>query len=814
MAPTPQQRPLAGKRVLELGDFISVPFAARLLADAGADVLKIEPATGDTARRLGPFAGTPGLDTSAMFAYLNRGKRAIATDLTASASKQQRMRLLGRADVLIHDFAALEHSPLGISQEDLQKAYPGLVVISVTPFGQHGPYASWKADDLVLMAVSGIANCTPGFPDYASDLDAEPPLRSNGYIGEFIGGLSAAVGAMLGLLVKENTGRGCAVDLAKHEALASLMVWFTGVSGYSGNLVGRAQLKARQAPNHYLPCSDGWFVLVAFIDKHWKELVEIMGNPEWASRPEFATGPSRGTHWDELEPLIVSWLVEQRKNELFRKTQERGVPSAPLLSIREAFFNEQSADRGFLQGTGVKGDASGRLPGSAVVLNRERLHNAAPLPPFIKRPAQEVTDHWQEKAPDTRALQPKQGRGRTSASLPFEGIRVLDLGQMIAAPLAGQWMAQLGAEVVLLESRLNPNSRALGPFSGEPPNNSSIFNSVNRGKRSCTVNLRTQEGLALAKQLIASTDVVIENFSAGTLEKIGLGYETLRSIRPDIIVVSMSAFGSTGPWSRYSAFHTGVIASSGLAAITGYRDSHPRLVGSVLPDPVSALFVMLSVSQALFKRRLTGEGSKIDVSMVEAIQSLLPDAIASLSLTGQEPKTIGNWHAHKAPHNMFRADGPDSWVAISIGSQSEWAALCRAMGRPELMNAPRFKTEALRHRNQETLDAIITAWTKPQSRWAIAKHLQSQGVLCGPVFNEHDLISNEHLKARDFAIEDHHPVAGLHFTTGLAWHLSSGRPKTATPAPLLGADNDYVLMSLLGLGSERIEQLTKSQVIH
>ncbi len=738
-------QPLDGKRILEMGDFISVPFASRLLADAGADVLKIEPASGDSARRLGPFFSTPGLETSAMFAYVNRGKKSLAMDSAASGSRRHLAKLLSRADVLIHDFASLEDSPLGLSQQKLEQAYPGLVIVSVTPFGQRGPYASWKADDLVLMAMSGIANCTPGFPDYATNLDAEPPLRPNGHIGEFIGGLSAAVGAMLGLLIKENTGKGTSIDVAKHEALASLMIWFTGVSGYSGNLVGRAQLKARQAPNHYLPCADGWFVLVAFIEKHWNELVAIMGNPEWASRPEFATGPSRGTHWDELEPLIVSWLVEQPKKELFRKAQERGNPSAPLLSIREAFFNEQSMGRAFLQETGIKGDASGKLPASAVMLNGERLRSPALPPGFTMKPAKEIAHYWQEKRPDGKSF----FRNRTPGSLPFEGVRVLDLGQMIAAPLAGQWLAQLGAEVVLLESRLNPNSRALGPFSGEPlHNNSSIFNSVNRGKRSCTLNLRTPQGLALAKQLIASSDVVIENFSAGTLDKIGLSYETLRSIRPDIILVSMSAFGSTGPWAKYAGFHSGVIASSGLAAITGYRDSHPRLIGSVLPDPVSALFVMLSVSQALFQKRKTGKGAKLDVSMVEAIQSLIPDAIASLSLTGQEAPIIGNWHPQKAPHNMFRAEGPDAWVAISVGSQPEWASPCQAIGRPELASDPRFRTEDLRHKNQEALDAIITAWTKTRNRWAIAEQLQSRGVVCGPVFNENDLVSNEHLKAR------------------------------------------------------------------
>ena len=245
-----------------------------------------------------------------------------------------------------------------------------------------------------------------------------------------------------------------------------------------------------------------------------------------------------------------------------------------------------------------------------------------------------------------------------------------------------------------MESRVNLPSRAFGPFANGPgPNTSSIFNYMNRNKRSCTLNLRTPRGVELAKRLVSTGDVVQENFSPGVMERLGLGYEELASVKPDVILLSLSAFGATGPWSRYAALHSGVTLLSGLAAVTGYPHDRPRMVGSSLPDPIAAVYGLLGLMQALRHRAASGAGQHIDLSMTETVQALLPDTIAECTLSAREPERIGNGHRRKAPHGVYRAAGDDEWLALSVDGEAQWEALKGVIGGEGLGDDSRFSTE-------------------------------------------------------------------------------------------------------------------------
>ncbi|MFN8558992.1 MAG: CoA transferase, partial [Dehalococcoidia bacterium] len=263
--------PLRGLRVLDLGDFIAAPYCARLLADAGADVLKVEPPGGDSARRAGPFPGDrPDPDGGALNAFVNRGKRSVTLDTATDAGRRTLGNLIERADVLVHDFASPAASPLGLDADAMLARYPRLVTASITPFGESGPYRDLRADDLVTMAMSGLAFATPGFPDYAVDPETEPPLRPNAYVAEFVGGLMGAVGATMALINRLTTGLGDYVEVSKQEAVACMLSWDQAMYSYGGNVVGRRQSSAGLGPNNYLPCADGWMVIVAFMDNHWR----------------------------------------------------------------------------------------------------------------------------------------------------------------------------------------------------------------------------------------------------------------------------------------------------------------------------------------------------------------------------------------------------------------------------------------------------------------------------------------------------------------------------------------------------------------
>lgn len=809
--------PLRGLRVLEWCDSIAAHYAARLLADAGADVVKIEPPAGDSARREGPFPGDlPDPAGSGLFAYLNRGKRAIVLDAAVPSERDTLRRLVALSDVLVHDYRSLAESPLQVSAESLLAVSPRLIAVSVTPFGQTGPRAAHRADDLIVVSAAGLAFSTPGFPDHVESAEAEPPLRVGTDLGEFASGLVAATATTLALVRREQTGVGELVEVSKQEAVASMLVRELGMWSYGGVVGGRLPARTLLSPNHYLPVADGWAVVVAFSDKHWHALVGLMGSPEWAEDPRFATAALRGAHWSGLEPLLLHWLREQPGKALLEQTQRHGIPCAPALSIAEAVENEQVAARRFLVPSGLPGDLRGRLPGDVTVIDGERRSTQTKVP-RLGVDTEAVLQRWlgdQARPPRSRvnpAAQDVAGDDR----LPLAGVRIVDFGQMVAVPVATYWLATMGAEVIVVESRAHPLSRQFPPFAGEPsPDTSSIFNHVNRNKRSCTLNLRTPEGLDLALRLIAAADVVTENFSPGTMDKLGLGYQRLRQLKPDLIVISLSGCGSSGPWSSFSALHSGVILLSGLAAVTGYARGHPRMVGSVFPDPLSGAVCALAVALAIFHRRRTGQGQHVELAMTEVLQSVIPQAILEYTMLGREAQRIGNRHRWKAPHGVYRAGGEDRWLAISVSNEEEWRALCQVTDRPGLASDRRFASAEARRANAAELEAIITAWTVEQVAEDAAERLQHAGVPATLVYDPRDVLNDEHLRQRGFIRADDHPRAGTRLMPALPWRFHNGPAPSYRHAPLLGADNDYVFRGLLGLSAEEMRDLERRKVIH
>lgn len=822
--------PLRGLRVLEWSRSIAAAYAARLLADAGAVVAKVEPPEGDPVRRVGPFPhDQPHPERSGLHAYLNRGKRSVVLDTDAAAGHDALRRLTAAADVLVHDQVALAESVLGLSAQELRAASPRLVVTSVTPFGERGPRARWRADDLIVVASSDLAFATPGIPDYVQDPEAEPPLRPDANVGEYVGGLMGAVGTMVALLDRDRSGAGDHVEVAQQEALAGMLNWDLAMYSYGDIILGRYPARMLHAPNHYMPIADGWAVIVAFLDAHWQALVDLMGTPEWASDPRFATGAGRGGHWDELEALLLGWLLDQPGRRLLEQCQGRGIPCAPALSVPEAVDSPQVAARQFLVPSGLPGDEHGRLPGDVVVVNRAR-RPAAVGAPALDADSAAVVAEWlagpagasaPARSPGRVALGDLVARGEEArhdeaSAPPLAGLRVVDFGQIVAIPLAGQWLAFLGAEVILIESRGRLPSRNFAPYAGgEPsPDTCGIFNHINRSKRACTLNVRTPEGVELAKRLIATADIVIENFSPGTMEKLGLGYDTLRAVKPDLIMVSLSACGSTGPWRGFSALHSGVISLSGLAAVTGYAGGHPRIVGSILPDPIAASYCVLATLQALYRRSRTGQGQYIEVAMTETLQSFMAEHILAYTMLGREPQRIGNRHRQKAPHGIYRGLGEDRWVAISVASEDEWAALCRVVGRPDLAADPRFADAAARRAHADALDGQITAWTRTLPPEEAASRLQAAGVAATLVYNARDVLADAHMRERGFIVADEHPKAGRRPMPGRPWHFARVALPPLRHTPLLGQDNDYVFRELLGLPAHEVRRLEEARVIY
>jgi crotonobetainyl-CoA:carnitine CoA-transferase CaiB-like acyl-CoA transferase len=398
---------------------------------------------------------------------------------------------------------------------------------------------------------------------------------------------------------------------------------------------------------------------------------------------------------------------------------------------------------------------------------------------------------------------------------PLDGVRIVDFGQVILLPFATRWLAWLGAEVILIESGKRAFQRVTPPFAHNRPgpNTGARFNTLNNNKLSCTLNLKTPEAISLIKRLVAKSDVVSENFSTGTMDKLGLGYEVLKDINPSLVYLSASAFGRTGAWSDYIGYHSSVNAFSGFAQITGYEDGDPRLLGAVLPDTIGGMYITYALLLSLFSRQRTGKGVYVDFSMLEGMVSLMPQPVIDYTLNAKEWKRVGNRDAVNVPHGIYRCKGDDQWVAVSVASQAEWLRFCHAVGYGEWIQDTRFADEMARHENAAALDEIIETWSRKMDPGPAAQMLQDVGIAAGPVLSVAQLLSDKQLNARGFVVDIDHPEAGKRKTLGLPWKIGGTPPADYRRSPMIGESNDYVFKELLGLSDADVEDLKQRDVI-
>ena len=416
------------------------------------------------------------------------------------------------------------------------------------------------------------------------------------------------------------------------------------------------------------------------------------------------------------------------------------------------------------------------------------------------------------------ATQTEQAQQRAGRRLPLSGVRVADLTAVWAGPYATRLLADLGAEVIKIESPGSPD--LLRTLSMLPPgterayNRSAYFNHNNRNKLGCAIDLAHDEGRRLFLDLVQNCDVVIENFRADVLDKLGIGFDVLRRARPDIVLVSMPGHGKTGPEAGFIAYGTHVEQLAGLVSITGYENDVPHKSGISYGDPVSGTAAAGAVLAALLYRRRTGRGQWIDLAQREALTTLLGEYVVSYSQTGRVPGPTGNSHPAYAPHGVFRCAGDDRWLAIAVRSDAEFAALCSVIGRPELAHDARFADGLSRHRHRAALVEPITNWTQTRDAFAAAKELQQAGVPAGPVESYKDLLENdEQLRERGYFEQVTHVDAGAWRMDGPVWHFNASQPHVRINAPRFGEHNDRIFNQLIGAAPERLQRLSEQHVI-
>ena len=357
--------PLAGLKVVELGHFVAGPYCAKLLADAGAEVVKVEGPEGDESRRRGPFPGDRrDPDASGLFLYLNSNKLGITLNLRSPQGVKVLDGLLKDADILVENHRPAEMDELGLAFPTLHERHPRLIVTSISPFGQTGPYRDYLGDDLIAVNMGGLAYATPGLPDRVADPEREPPLRAATQIADYTAAITASAATMFAVMAREWDGVGRHVDVSEQEALASTVTIDTTASSYLGIAKLRGAPRAGLMPNGYFPCKDGYVALTAITQEHWLSLVEVMGSPDWAENPLFSEGDGRTENWDALELLILDWTMSRTAEEIGDLTQARGLPCFSPYEVDRALASEQVAARGFLHHMEVAPGHTAGLPGT------------------------------------------------------------------------------------------------------------------------------------------------------------------------------------------------------------------------------------------------------------------------------------------------------------------------------------------------------------------------------------------------------------------------------------------------------------------
>ena len=399
----------------------------------------------------------------------------------------------------------------------------------------------------------------------------------------------------------------------------------------------------------------------------------------------------------------------------------------------------------------------------------------------------------------------------------LEGVRVADFSWAWAGPYATLLLGFLGAEVIKIESKKRlDHSRLMSLTTGQAFKSldaSPVFCQLNLNKLGVTLNLSTGKGIELAKRIVGLSDVVIENFRPGVIEKLGLGYGTLRKVKPDIVMLSISARGQKGPERHYVGYAPNFGALGGLSYLTGYEGGEPStLVGSL--DLRVGTWAVFAVMGALVHRKRTGQGQYIGLSASEAVSCLITDSIMEYTMNGKVPTRAGNRDEIMAPHNCYRCRGEDRWVSIAVGTEQEWAALCRAMGDPEWTKEGKFRDGYQRWQNQEELDRRVTEWTSNYTAEEVTEKLQGAGVAAYPSMSNKDMFESRHLREREFTAEVDHPVVGKHVTINPPWKFGETPAGIRRQAPLIGEHNEYVFGELMGMSKKEISALVEEGIIH
>ena len=783
---------LAGVRVLELADGVAAAYCARQFALWGADVVVLEPEGGSPLRRLGPHAEIGDRPESLLWQFIAANKRAMSL-AHACPDKEALIDLLRTADVLVTDWtdAKLEH--WGLTLDDLRERLPGLVLVSVSPFGLDGPYAGLAGSELVVQALSGYA--------FLNGDKGRAPLKAPGHILGYACGVSAFVAALAVLVPRLESGRGRFVEVSAFDVIAGILpllpIEYGGVhpEREGGSTTG---VRAHR-------CRDGWVSFMPPLEEQVGDYGAVLGvdEKEWPPVEDDEDPPA----WRRrLIPLLAGKVRDKWADDVFLGLLKRRVVCGKVLSPADLLVDEHLAARGFFRT--LHHPRLGELPFAgppAATLGRTG--------PALPAPAPGAGEQVDASQLDWQPFRTAMSEPGPREALPLQGVEIVDMTQAWIGPYAAMLLADLGADVIKVESHQRPdvwrrwlaNPKPVGNVLGGHINTSPYYNSVNRNRRSLCLDLKTGEGRDLLWRLIADADVLMENFTPRVMERFGFDWPAVEKLNPSLVMTSWSGFGKTGPLSDYKANGTSIEALAGWDWLHRYPDGEPMVMGFYQADAITGLQMAATTLVALFHSRRTGEGQAIDGSMVEAAAGYLGDVLLDAAFGGEQTP-VGNGDLDHAPHGVYPCAGEDRWIALAVDSDEKWERLV-ALSGSETLADPAFDRHRDRVANTEKLDEALTVWTCSREAENLMEHLQAAGIAAAVVRSATEIMACPHLEERAWFRRIEHPDVGEKRHAGHSWRIDGLAERSDLPPPRLGEHSRELLAERLGLSNAEIDDL-------
>lgn len=773
---------LYGLRVADLGCRASTAWCSRLLADYGADVVMVEPEGGHELRRHPPFDDA-GRSTTARHFLANKH----------SAPSSRRDEIVEAADVIVASGNVAE----------LARRNPRALVCAITPGGLDGAYADLESNELTAYARSGWA--------LVNGIKGLPPLKGSGYQTAYQAG-TLAYGAIVAALIEQNAADapGQVVDISELEVLVSTFAPALLRTQYTGGVPERrTEITMQDGP---VPVRDGYFALPLTRPAFWRKAMTILGLPDLAADEELQQPASRARHRDRYVHRVEAAMAQWTRKDLFEALAAEQVVAGPVFAIDEMGANPQLQARSFFR---TPANAEIRFPGPFARMEKSRWHLAHEMP---DAPADAGF-----RAKGMGPVEPR--RAGAAGNGPLAGFRGLVLTQAWAGSYATELLALLGAEVIQLETRSRLDSWR-GSYRNPIPlglrevatakhawNCNPLYNSVNLNKQCITVDLSRPEGVDIFKSLLPHMDFVAENFSSRVMGKLGLDYRTLKTIKPELVMASLCAYGATGPWANVPGIGGTIEPSSGMSSLLGYEAeregaARPQNSGQMYPDPVAGLCGLAAIATALLHRDRTGHGQYIDLSMQEANFTFIGDAWLEYAATGEVRGTRGNRHPLYAPHGLYPCSGEDRWIAIAAHTDAQFRAIAEVLD----FNAAPFASNEMRKHRERELDACIAVQTVRFEKHALGAELAAVGVPAAAALDAREIVADANLRSRGHLVQVDHPEAGPMWQSGSPVRFSRTPTDAPRPAPLQGQHSFAVFRKFLGMNESRYAALVAQGV--